>query len=338
MARSYRKRARRQRGRGAMQARSAVYPRGGIARGIKSGQGITVQHDARTIYRKKRSNPRRRKLWKRFSRKVHAVAEKDFGSRTVVMNKGQSFANAVSNQHGVAYLGLYTLNGVDSWQADLANISGLENTGDETAAAGINVTDTTKFIFQSGIMDVTFRNTSTVKSGILDLAASEAKLEVDVYEMTSKRRWSDAAGNYSDITTVLTRGLTLTKNLSGTGSGITILNRGVTPWDAPAALSYFGLSILKKTKYFLNNGDTFTYQIRDPKRHTFTQEWMQQGEGGNVPKVTRHLFVVFKLVPGLTIGTLEGQYTEGLTMGLTRKYLYKVEGANDDRDRYLNNT
>lgn len=255
------------------------------------------------------------------------------------MNKSQAFSNQTSGNHGIAYCGLYTGNGTgDSFMTDISTLSALENTGNPTSAAGITVFDTSKFLLQSGVLDVTVRNTSGLNTDSVVVADSAAKLEVDVYEVLSGKEWRDSSATYPNVYEVLLRGSTMTLNGAGAGTGITPLQRGVTPWDIPAALSYFKLKILKKTKYFVNNGDTFTYQIRDPKRRVMMQDKMEKIEGGNQPGWTRHLFFIFKLVPGLTIGTANGTYTESITLGITRKYLYKIEGANDDRDRYLANT
>jgi len=308
--------------------------------GVRSGQGVTVQHDARTIYRKSRMPRRKRKMWRAFSRKVHAVAEQDLGTRTVVLNRSITFNNDVAANHGIAYLSLYSANGIgDTWMQDLNTISGLENVNaNPTAAAGETVQESTKFIFKSAILDVTFRNTSGYNSGENIVAAPEAKLEVDVYEFLSSREWGDTIANYSDITAALAVGSTVAENLGGAGTGITLPLRGVTPWDLPYALGYWRLKIIKKTKYFLNNLDTFTYQIRDPKRRVITQRKMDTIDGGNLPKWSRHVLVIFKLTPGLNVSSADNDYTERLAVGMTRKYFYKIEGSNDDRDRYLANT
>lgn len=318
--------------------RQRVTPR--VARGVQSGLGVTVQHDARSIYRKKTMPRYRKKRWKRFKRKINAVSEKDLGSRTVVFNKSQAFTNSTSGNHGLAYCALYSAGGVgDSFMSDMVNMSGYENVdGNPTHAAGADIQKSTKFLFQSGVLDVTFRNTSYKNVGGVATLASEAKLEVDVYELISSNTWSSTAATRSDITACLSYGAGSTDNLGGGGLGIGYQARGSTPWDFPTALSYYRLKILKKTKYFVNNSDVFTYQVRDPKRHVINQERMEQLEGGNLPRWTRHVLIVFKLVPGLTIGTGEGEYTESLTMGMTRKYLYKIEGVNENRDRYLTNT
>jgi len=308
----------------------------------RSGQGVTTQHDERRIYRKRNMPRRMRRRWKLFKNKVLAVSEKDLGSRTVVLNKSQSFNNTTSGSHGLAYCALYSANGTgDSFMQDLATLSGLENTGNSTAAAGGTVSDTTKWIFKSGIMDVTFRNDSGIWSalGTINSLTSEAKLEVDVYEIISNREWNTSTLSFTDITNVFgTKGTGITPNIGGAGTGITLDLRGVTPWDVPAALGFWKMKILKKTKFMVPNGDTFTYQIRDPKRRIIMQDKMETIGGGNKPGWSRHLMIIYKLVPGLTVGTTDGTYRERLTLGITRKYFYKIEGFNEDRDRYLQNT
>lgn len=304
---------------------------------VHSGQGVTTQHDERRIYTKRNMPRRKKRRWKLFKNKVLAVSEKDLGSRTVVFNKLQDFANVTSGNQGLAYCALYSANGTgDSFMADMNSISGIENPGNPTAAAGSTIYDTTKWIFKSAIMDVTFRNTSTITTvGPIVSLASEAKLEVDVYEILASRQWSTTDGAVSDITSAFsTKGSTITPNIGGAGTGVVLTLRGVTPWDIPAALSYWRMKILKKTKYFVPNGDTFTYQVRDPKRRVTMQERMEKMEGGNTVGWTRHLLVVFKLVPGLTVGAGVGTYQEHLTLGITRKYFYKIEGVNEDRDLY----
>jgi len=298
----------------------------------RSGLGVTTQHDERLIYRK-RSMPRRMKRsWKRFKNKVHAVSEKDLGTRTVVFNATYGLSSVLPDNHTVGTFAVYGMSSSNLQLNDLSAISNLENSGDPTAAAGVTIDKTTKIIFKSGIMDLTFRNTSS-KNGTG--AVAEAKLETDIYECIVRKEADDTNTNYADFNEMLTRGYTDTKNIGGTGLGLNSLQRGTTPWDFPNALSYFGIKILKKTKFFTNNGDTFTYQIRDPRRHVVSFNRLQRAGGCNMPGLTRFIWVVTKLVPGLTKSVNTGDYTESLTIGCTRKYFYKVEGVNEDRDRYL---
>jgi len=308
-----------------------------------TGAGITQQHDARSIYRKHRMPRRMKRRWKGFCRKVQAVSERDLGSRTVVYNKSQPFTNSTANNQGLGYLALYSANGTgDSFMADLHNIVMNDNTGvTNLRATGGFIYETSKFIFKSAVLDITLRNTSVVHTALGDTAAAEAKLEVDFYEIISRREWNDTSAVYSDITGCFTKGSLDTVDISGgavAASSLELTDRGTTPWDLPSALSYFGIKILKKTKYFVENGGTMTYQCRDPKRRVSTQEKLEKTEGGNKPGWSRHILIIFKLVPGLTIHpTNVGSYTESITIGMTRKFFYKIEGQSEDRDMYLVN-
>jgi len=234
-----------------------------IGRAVKSGIGVTTQHDVRGVYHKKTMPRYKKRRWVKFSRRVHFVAEKDLGTRTVVFNASYNFLNTDSGNHGIAYAALYPGNG-STFLADLNTISTIENSADPTSALGETVSASSKFLFQSGILDITCRNTTTRLDAELG-PVTEGKLEVDVYEFYSRRQWSDAVTTYATPITMFEKGTGNTARIGGAGNHITPQSRGVTPFDVPLAISYFRLKILKKTKYFLEAGGTFTYQIRDPK-------------------------------------------------------------------------
>lgn len=303
-----------------------------------SGQGVTVQHDTRRIYSKKSMPRRKKRAWKRFSRKVNAVSERDLGSRTIVFNGTSVATNTASTNHILQHVALYsnkcTVVGTP-YLNDLKNISDFENAGDPSAASGGTVDSTSKYIFKSGILDITFRNSSTLNLAGVQTLDSRGKLEIDVYEMYMGKRSEDVDDIYDSIGECFSKGDAISKRIGGAGTSVDLGLRGVTPWDIPAALSYFKFKILKKTKYFVNNGDTFTYQVRDPKRRVALQETMEKFSGFNRVGWTRNILIIAKLVPGLTVGTGIGEWTESLTVGQTRKYLYKIEGFNEDRDRYV---
>lgn len=304
-------------------------------RQIRSGQGVTLQHDRRRIYRK-RSMPRRKKRrWRKFVRKVQTISEKELGTRTVVFNHQLSSLNTTSGQQILAQAVLYSFKSTNVF-TDLYSISQLENTSDPTSTAGSTVDDTTKYIFHSGVLDLTLRNDSSYYDGEDYTYSGEAKLELDIYEVSCSKTARDASGNFNSFVSLLQDGESMTKIIGGSGTQVALQSRGSTPWDLPAALSKFGIKIWKKTKYFIPNNDTITYQIRDPRRHVFLRRELTQAEGINYPKATRGLVIIAKLVPGLTIGNTSGTYQQSLVMGVTRKYMYKVEGMNDTRDSYIN--
>lgn len=299
-----------------------------------SAPGITTQHDERRIYRK-RSMPRgMRRRWKRFKNKVLAVSEKDLGTRTVVFNRTDTLVNTTAGNHILNAFALYPFESTSAHLDDMNNLAATE-VGTWTAATGGVVDLTSKFIFKSGIMDLTFRNSSTFTEAATPSPDSRAKLETDIYEIICGAPFSDSSGVYQTLTQIFAAGEADTLMIGGAGTGISLSTRGCTPWDVPATLSRFKVKILKKTKFMTPNGDTFTYQMRDPKRHVGNKQFLTLGQGPNKRNWTRWILIISKLVPGLTVGTDPGTYQESLTVGATRKYFYKVEGQSEDRDRYI---
>lgn len=305
--------------------------------GRTSGIGVTGQYDRKQVYRKRFMPRRRKRIWRRFTRKVHAVSEKELGTRTVVFNTSVTGTNQTSGNHIWMNVALYGDTSTTSYLNDLNAMSALETQQNLNApTVDYNVDRTSHILFQSGILDLTVRNTSTVNSGGVQTPDAQARLEVDVYEMTSKRQFVDSPTEvFTSIFDVFNDAAGDTFTIPNAGTGLTPNTRGVTPFDLPQALSRFGIRIWKKQKYLLNNGEAFTYQLRDPKRHSINHEKMVQTTGSNWPGLTRWLVIIAKLVPGSTVGSGAGQYTESLSLGITRKYMYKVEGINANGDAFI---
>ena len=300
----------------------------------KTSNGILggTNADNRLIYRKKRMPARRRKQWKRFVQKVNFVGERDLGTRTVLFNEKITTANSNDGKQGCLTFALYSFNNeTKGWMNDLYQICSGENLGNPTAAAGGTVTPNTKVMFHSAVMDVTIRNTSTYNNGTTDVQTAEAALELDVYEMTMRNESSDNGAIYYSISQCLNA--YDDPEIGGTGTGIEIQDRGASPFEFGSQMARFGIKIWKKTKYFIPNGQTITFQARDPKRHVARYGDINSQEGWNRKGWTKHYFVVYKLVPGLTRGTTVGTYKDAITVGLTRKYSYKIEGFNEPREK-----
>lgn len=306
-----------------------------------SGQGITEQHDARTIYRKRNMPYRKKRRWKGFVRKVHHISEKELGTQTVVCNKRITGLDFNGNQIVLDFC-LYGLNSTATEKNDITRIVGLNNTGDQTAAAGETVNTTTKFMFQSGVLDMTIRNSSFTTQALGPNLPADGTMEIDIYEIVSSRYWSNRVGvnltPFAGIVSALNDALANTLSIGGAGTGCLLTQRGVTPFDVPHAMSTYSLKIMKKTKYKLSTGQTFTYQMRDAKRHVCTKEYAEDAGSPNKPGWTRWILLIAKGVPGPDYGTSPGQVQNQLDVGVTRKYMYKVEGINDTRDRYFAST
>lgn len=300
----------------------------------RSGQGVTTQHDARLIYRKRNMPRFRKRRWKRFRNKVLAVSEKDLGTQQVVFNRVLPTAtNTDPTKQYVNDFGLYTLSSNNSWFNDLKQIASYLSNAATTPGTGLAVDVSSKVLFQSGILDVTIRNSST-NNGSPD---SAARMEVDVYELTMRHTAEEASAVYQSLQAIFSTNFSQLKNIGGGAVGkIDYQLRGTTPFDLSYALSRFGIKIYKKTKYQLSNGDQITYQMRDPTRHSMVMREMLNQDGFNLPKVTRLVYIVGKLAPGLTVGAVgtPNVYQEGLSIGCTRKYTFKVENYSEDRTAY----
>jgi len=308
--------------------------RGAKKPSYRGGGGITTQHDRTNVYRKKRMPSRKRRIWKRFTQKVHAVAEKELGARTALFSSQIFFENTDPNAQGQGSVALYGARSTDQHLNDLATIATLENQGSATAAAGGTIDKTTKWMFQSGVLDLTIRNTSGQSDGAIN---SQIALELDIYDISSPMQWDGNASEAGlpNLQAIFAQSYGQTKDLDADGLsiGIEAFRRGATPFEANQALSRYRLRINSKKKYFLPAGGTLTYQTRDPKRHVIQTSRLERLTGSNLPGWTRNLYFVFKAVPGIAVTT---ETRERITIGITRKYLYKIEGFNDTRDRYIN--
>lgn len=296
--------------------------------------------DAKLVYRKKRMPRRRRKRWSSFIKKVNAVGERTLGTRTVLFNHQVTLVQNVATEQGCCTFALYGFSSTRSWFNDLGTIGTLENTGDPTAAAGETIDQSSKVMFQSGILDLTIRNTSFFVSAVgppvVTSSDAAGQLELDLYELYMRQDSKTNTVNGQHMSEVLNN--FDVKETGGLGTGVQIQDRGASPWEVPNSLSRYGIKIIKKTKYFIPNGQTITYQSRDPRRHVCKYGDLVENDGFNRPGWTRIIYVIFKLTPGLAIGTGLNEYQARISVGVTRKYMYKVEGMNEDRERLITGT
>jgi len=230
--------------------------------------------DRKHVYRRKRMPARKRRQWRRFVKKVAAVGEKDLGTRTVLINDTITQKNVGTEGQNCLTLALYSMRSATGWLNDMKQIIDLENTGNPTSAAGGTVFKSTKFMFQSGVFDLTFRNTSTFRSTVGGVSAerddARAAIELDVYEVSHGTTTDDRTANQANLTDCLQ--YSDDPEIGGAGTDINIYDRGASPFEFGRQMGFFRIKILKKTKYFIPNGQTITHQIRDPSRHSWTKE------------------------------------------------------------------
>lgn len=284
-------------------------------RGVSSGQGITEQYDRSNIYVKGRMSKFKRLRWKRFSRKIHAVSEKDLGSRTWLRNGTAQLlsTNPATNVQTVGEIALYPCRGQTTIDEDLTTLMS-EDTSIPTGG---------RVLFQSAVLDLTIVNRSEVEGG------TGVPVELDVYVITARKSFqSNAVGR--DLLGVFADGFNDTANIGGAGTALTITRRGVSPFEATQAISKYGLKIWKKTKYTMGVNQSITYQLRDPKRHVYEKAFIEDNNLSANIKGTKFLFFVARLQPGYTTGA--GTKVD-IDIGYTKKYMYKVDQANGDQGR-----
>jgi len=158
-------------------------------------------------------------------------------------------------------------------------------------------------------------------------------MELDVYELIHRKVTSDRVSTQQNVYDCLE--YSDDPEIGGTGADLNIQLRGCTPFEFGRQMGYFGIKVVKKTKYFIPNGQTITHQIRDPSRHSWSQEQMDKLDSFAVPGVTRTLFLVYKLVPGCPLGALNNTFQLMAEVGVTRKYMYKLEGSTEVRHRSI---
>lgn len=299
-----------------------------------SGPGVTTQHDQRMVYRKKNMPRRTKRRWRAFTRRVNFIEEKELGSRTVLFNQNiVSYSDKYTSGSGIMTVALYSQTSTYSWLSDLNQIAGLENVGNPTAAAGSTVDQQTKILFQSAVLDITLRNNCI--NPATGAIVSTFQLEVDIYEVTCRKDFvvgASAATIYATLGLAIDAEQAAERALNGIGSSIRPTDRGATPWECTSALSKLGLKIYKKTKYFIPAGNVITYQMRDPRKHKMTFRDIGTEAGPNRPGLTRWLLINYKMIPGIFLSATDAQ--ERISVGITRKYMYKVEGVRENRSAY----
>lgn len=283
-----------------------------------TGSGVTSQFDRKVQYRKKNMPRRKKKQWIKFAKKVNAVALKDFATKTIVRNSQLGVNWATDDQEFLTI----TIYGKDG-QAD--TVSALSKGNDDLKQIFANDPDlldaSSSGHFTAGVLDLTICNNSFAAD-----SAENTGMEVDVYEIMYTKM-----DDYPSATSMITRAQTNTGQINGAVASLTLVQRGVTPFDFPDASSN-GFKILKKTKYFLGRGQTATYQYRDPKNYQFRQSFINNDDDNfAIRKVTRTLMVVAKGVPTATPTAV----TKRINIGATRNYKYKILKDNIDEDNYL---
>lgn len=258
---------------------------------------------------------RKRRYWKKFLLKSRAALLKSVGTRTVLRNSVISKSTDATYPQGVLTCHLYGMNGT--------------NTASEVGCADIGdllVNDTSigssgKVHFDTGVMDITFRN---VPPGAEE--TSQRSMEVDVYDLIFRDETK-----FENFESMISDAQTNTPVIGG-ATGISINTRGATLFDLPHLIKLGKIKILKKVKVFLPMGNTFTYQVRNPRNWVLNAADWNDTAGLIEPRHTRTVVAVFKAV--VSAGGANPAAVQ-LDAGVTRKYKYKVIEDDGDYDNVI---
>lgn len=286
--------------------------------------GVTSQRDSTNIYKRKTMPRRKRQKWRSFVKKVKA-ATTDNGNISFVYNGtlGQITNNVVggTKQQGLAAFHLYGRNATGKANNEVGGLDMLQIVTDLRNSTEDPILTSTKIQFTSAVLDITFTNIS-------DNTQYEGALEVDVYHIAYPMKKEYVVNG---LIAALNAGSIQTSQLQTTIPKVTINQRGVTPFGIGQAVSVSGLKILRKTKYFVPRGDSFTSQIRDPFNRTIDNERLVDKACFYIPGWTQTLFIIAK-----PADLIADDATFSFTVGATRSYNVTYEGLHEDKSRYLN--
>jgi len=274
-----------------------------------SSTGVTQHRDSTQQYRKRRMPKRKKRQWKKFVKKVQAANERSLGTKTLVFNKSVEAVSSAAGGQQWAIAHLYGNHG------NVANELGSIDLYNIVQHAYLSTKENQKFTFKSAVLDITMTNTGTTK------------MEVDLYVLSywamPKFLSFNAAIAEADTDTP-----TMNPNSDGFFSNLNLNARGTTLFDMPNLIRNACFTVQKKVKYWIDVGDTATYQIRDPRTHVIAEQMVLNNGSWGIPGKTQSIFINLKPVAGAPDECK-------LTIGATRKYsLNSVDS--EDADGYSN--
>jgi len=278
-------------------------------RSTRSGVGVTTDRDFRNVYRKRRMPFKKRRQWKRFVRKVDAVAERKKGTFSCVFNTvhRESVGDNLQRMWGITLFGFRgsTVVGQDSYDRDMFEIAQSTKPGDP--AVSVEYWNR-KIHFRSGVLDITFRNVHATNA-----------VELDLYEYVVKK---DAP--FIRLIELILNSQADAANTTMTGvDPLTHDDVGTTPFQIPAALKY--ITILKKTKVFIPVSGTATYQIRKPQNRWWSTTELDEKIGTYAKRGwTVGVWLVQKGVPGMLAGVPVRALASDVVASITRTYCLKT--------------
>lgn len=283
--------------------------------------GVTNDYDRQVQYRRKRMPWRKKRRWVNFIRRVKAVDQSTWQTTTTIRNNTMQYAWDTADQRvgcAVLYGFAGTTDIVDSSPFTALTTQTVGNTDikDIMLASGGADGPGEDLRFTSGVLDLTFTNRGT--------DTNNGRLEVDVYEIifTGMESGVSLIQDYTEGFTVLSTNKPATYGTYGWTT------RGVTPFENPQA-SAQGYKVIKKTKFLLNVGESFTYQKRKPGNFNVSGAELFTSAAGTSTEAqykgkTMNIVFVMKGLPGSDYSVGGSQLN--CAIGVTRTYKYKGTG------------
>jgi len=289
-----------------------------------SGGGVaTAQKDVKVQYVARRQNRgvRRRQIKK--YRSWVGQQLKQLATKTVHFNDAVQAQMSLPdvNQQNYAICHLYANNGGNTIgrECGARDIKQIRTNDPEIAV------NSGKVYFDTATMDITMSNTSEPEEG----DPRSAQIEVDVYDVVYR---DDCSYTYFIN---MVNDAELKTDTIGTGSSLSLQNRGATLFEFPELIKFAKMKILKKTKIILPPNQDATFRITDRRNRTYDTNEIGLGgdkQGFVLRGATRSLIFVAKATVG-DASALAGTMT--LRIGCTRTYKYKNLTAQVTKDSLL---
>lgn len=296
-----------------------------------SAVGVTTQHDRARVYRKKNMAKGRKTQWKKFVKKVEAVNLRDRGLTTALYNNLFDVTSVTAANQAIGEMHLYGFKSPESATAagcndiasvinnDFTNTRGTEQVAGSEVVGGTSSVDS--IMFESAVLDATVSNTS------------DSTIELDVYTFVYK---PFTKGNFNTLTIGLNQASTgnYTGVVQDLGTppdkpGLSLVNRGCTPFELGKGISMTNSTILRKEKFLISPGQAITLQMRDPKNRRFNpQDFILSNNSFKYKNWTQSYLLIAKKV-------IENGTPTTFRMGVTRSYKYTKEGQKTNQSYRL---
>lgn len=290
--------------------------------------GITRQHDTQLQYRRKKGGGKNVRKWENFLDKIEQAQLQTAATKSIVFNNTGNIGN-VDGEQAIYAINIYSgIANSDPFDVN-RDLYRIVTNDPDPRTADPNNTGTVlqrKYVFKSGVLDLTFRVSPTfpVYTGNAQTSlATNGKVEMDIYEVAYKQ---DAEYNNftqlwlaSDQQTPVVR--------PGSNTSLTYNTLGATPFQFPELCRT--ITILSKTKHFVDVGEVFTYQKRFPGNRHIQKNFIIGELGGTsfaIGGQTYTVLCIIKGVPGWT-GSIPNMINKSspavnVAVSATRTYEY----------------